>query len=71
MFLAIYPILLLALLALNNLACADNLYDESTFLKEQSQHDEKQKVLLALNSTTGGPYTYSQSQHHFYGLGLF
>jgi len=22
-----------------------------------------------LNSTTGGPYTYSQKQHHFYGTG--
>lgn len=22
-----------------------------------------------LNATTGGPYTYSQSQHHFYGTG--
>ena len=23
-----------------------------------------------LNSTTGGPYTYSQSKHHFYGTGF-
>lgn len=30
----------------------------------------KEKVLASLNSTTGGPYTYSQSGHHFYGMGF-
>jgi len=28
---------------------------------------ERDFVLMKLNVTTGGPYTYSQSQHHFYG----
>mmetsp|Transcript_128269 Transcript_128269/g.251262 ORF Transcript_128269/g.251262 Transcript_128269/m.251262 type:complete len:177 (+) Transcript_128269:88-618(+) len=28
---------------------------------------DKEKVLNSLNVTTGGPYTYSQSAHHFYG----
>ncbi len=29
--------------------------------------DEKELTLRSLNLTTGGPYTYSQSKHHFYG----
>jgi len=30
---------------------------------------EKDQLLAKLNVTTGGPYTYSQSGHHFYGVG--
>ena len=30
---------------------------------------EKDQLLAKLNVTTGGPYTYSQSAHHFYGVG--
>ncbi len=31
---------------------------------------EKDKTLAMLNSTTGGPYTYDVSSHHFYGTGF-
>lgn len=30
---------------------------------------ERDRTLVSLNLTTGGPYTYSQSGHHFYGTG--
>lgn len=43
---------------------ADKMFDENA---EPRPMAEKDKVLLALNVTTGGPYTYSQSSHHFYG----
>jgi hypothetical protein len=35
--------------------------------KDITPMGDKEKVLASLNSTTGGPYTYSQSAHHFYG----
>jgi len=46
------------------IACfADNNFDA----KSPSPIGDKERVLASLNSTTGGPYTYSQSGHHFYG----
>ena len=44
------------LLSLFSVACADFMYGDynSSFLRQ-------------LNATVGGPYTYSQSGHHFYG----
>ena len=33
---------------------SDNMYSDES-------------LKLSLNATTGGPYTYSQSKHHFYG----
>ena len=38
-------------------------YDEAS----RAPPGDKEKVLERLNVTTGGPYTYSQSKHHFYG----
>lgn len=29
-----------------------------------------ESLKLNLNTTVGGPYTYSQSKHHFYGVKL-
>ena len=55
--------LLLALAALGRA-------DENFSLGYQSPLGEKEKVLEMLNSTTGGPYTYSQSKHHFSGAGF-
>jgi len=43
---------------------ADQVYDKRCYNPGLS---EKDQILAALNSTTGGPYTYSQSQHHFWG----
>jgi len=45
---------------------ADNMFDEKYILPE----GDKERTLAKLNSTTGGPYTYSQSKHHFYGTGF-
>eukprot|EP00428_Durinskia_dybowskii_P073268 CAMPEP_0170399488 /NCGR_PEP_ID=MMETSP0117_2-20130122/23984_1 /TAXON_ID=400756 /ORGANISM="Durinskia baltica, Strain CSIRO CS-38" /LENGTH=120 /DNA_ID=CAMNT_0010656159 /DNA_START=30 /DNA_END=389 /DNA_ORIENTATION=+ len=45
---------------------ADNNFDEKLGITPMG---DKEKVLASLNSTTGGPYTYSQSGHHFYGTG--
>eukprot|EP01038_Epipyxis_sp_PR26KG_P013631 gene13631-18292_t len=50
-------------LSLIAIAVADNNYDIS-YVQPLS---EKDMALLKMNSTTGGPYTYSQSKHHFYG----
>lgn len=42
--------------------------DENWSAKDEAQPlSEKDELLLSLNVTTGGPYTYSQSKHHFYG----
>lgn len=35
-------------------------------LGETASREEKEK--MGLNTTTGGPYTYDQSKHHFYGV---
>jgi len=55
----------LALFALFLFVAADN-----QFICEDPPQppSEKDKTLVQLNSTTGGPYTYSQSGHHFYGV---
>ena len=54
----------LCLMALFSLAMGDfNFKVEGPF----APRGDKEIVLAALNSTTGGPYTYSQSGHHFYG----
>eukprot|EP01036_Dinobryon_divergens_P022246 gene22246-30488_t len=42
---------------------ADFMFDD----KMEKPMGDKEIVLSKLNSTTGGPYTYSQSKHHFYG----
>ena len=56
----------LLLLALVALAKADKQWAEGYM----SALGDKEKVLALLNSTTGGPYTYSQSKHHFTGMGF-
>jgi len=58
-------VLLLALVAAVSVRGDNNWFDAL-----DAPAGDKEKVLAALNSTTGGPYTYSQSQHHFYGLGF-
>ncbi len=37
--------------------------------KKPEPLSQKDMTLISLNVSTGGPYTYSQSQHHFYGTG--
>jgi len=49
------------LLTLLASACADQMFE----LEKTREPKRRQKDLL--NLTTGGPYTYSQSGHHFYG----
>ena len=39
------------------------------YTKAPAPPSQKDMTLTSLNSTTGGPYTYSQSGHHFYGTG--
>ncbi len=41
--------------------------EDSTASFDPSSLPDKMK-LAAVNLTTGGPYTYSQSGHHFYGV---
>ena len=53
--------LLLTLFALFSASNADFMFDQSKTVEPM----RSQKDLL--NLTTGGPYTYSQSGHHFYG----
>lgn len=56
----LFSILTFASLTFASLTFADNMFQDKpipvTDLKDM------------LNLTTGGPYTYSQTQHHFYGL---
>jgi len=59
LFCLVFAILVALLSADNSFICTD---------PPQPQGD-KEKILVSLNSTTGGPYTYSQSGHHFYGTG--
>jgi len=51
------------MLALFLFGMADNNFD----ITKPAPLGDKEMVLASLNSTTGGPYTYSQSGHHFYG----
>ena len=53
----------LVLISALALIYGDNNYDT----KVVQPMSDKEFNLLKLNSTTGGPYTYSQSKHHFYG----
>jgi len=46
------------------LTAADNNYN---YDKKPEPLGERDKTLISLNVSTGGPYTYSQSKHHFYG----
>jgi hypothetical protein len=43
---------------------ADNNFEMDKVAEPLSERD---MTLSRLNVTTGGPYTYSQSKHHFYG----
>lgn len=43
---------------------SDNNFDAD---KPAEGYGDRDKTLIQLNVTTGGPYTYSQSKHHFYG----
>mmetsp|Transcript_35085 Transcript_35085/g.26199 ORF Transcript_35085/g.26199 Transcript_35085/m.26199 type:complete len:168 (+) Transcript_35085:37-540(+) len=54
---------LMIVLAMFALAFADNNFDE----KYSQPMSEKEMTLAKLNVTTGGPYTYAVSSHHFYG----
>jgi hypothetical protein len=43
-----------------------NIFSDNMFLETPAPPTDM-KDTLNLTTTTGGPYTYSQSQHHFYG----
>jgi len=54
---------ILALFTLLTSVYTDNMFE----LDKPIEPLTSQKDLLNLTTTTGGPYTYSQSGHHFYG----
>jgi hypothetical protein len=45
-----------------------NYADKEDNTNIRAPPSEKDLILAQLNVTTGGPYTYSQSAHHFYGV---
>ena len=57
--LALLPLFLLSVLGDLNFDCNE----------PPQPKGEKELLLESLNVTTGGPYTYSQSKHHFTGTG--
>ena len=60
--------LLVALLALISVILADDNFSYDSSNKELCPPPSEKDIFLAkYNVTTGGPYTYSQSKHHFYG----
>jgi len=40
-------------------------------LKDKKLEEYMYQSKLNVSTTTGGPYTYSQSAHHFYGVLLY
>jgi len=66
--LSVVSFFVMALALLGSLVVkGDNMFDESALMCPKG---DKEMVLAMLNTTTGGPYTYSQSQHHFFGTGF-
>ena len=57
---------ILAFLLLIAACVADFQFDPNL---PKSPIGDKENILASLNLTTGGPYTYSQSGHHFSGTG--
>jgi len=58
--------LVLFFIALLSFVRCDDMFDVK---KVPESAGERDVTLAHLNVTTGGPYTYSQSKHHFYGTG--
>jgi len=60
-----YQSLLLLVTLLISSVSGDNMFEYNKPIEKPTD----KKDFLNATTTTGGPYTYSQSQHHFYGTG--
>lgn len=60
----------LMILALLAVVFGDNDFYNSEDHQMCAPPGPKEEFMKKYNVTTGGPYTYSQSGHHFYGEGF-